>query len=138
MKKHPALQQRVLLFEDRPIGEMIKDLLEAKGHFVILIKFLPTSPSHPSFQKILANAETYDLVIWDEEMVDGKVTIKSSDGFIQAFKKVYGDNPVPMIANSSEADCRWQQLTAGCSHECVNKNVIALLSMVDELLPVAA
>ncbi len=125
------MNKRVLLVEDGDIADIILQGLELSGYSVELVKALPESPDHPRFIALMRRAQGFDLVIWDENIISPEVAVKTSEGFIQAFRSVFSG---PMIANSAEPENRQKQLAAGCDIESQNKSFSALLQAVEDAL----
>ena len=125
--------KKVLIIEDDPSCSLfLTESLQRAGYSIELVDRLPPRSSDKEFQTILNRATEFDLVVWDADVVAGGQSVKTYEGYIQAFVKVFKGG---MLANSRQDHYRAKQMAAGCTHEVPNKDPDRLLVLVKELLP---
>lgn len=113
--------QTVLIIEDhQAFQEMLADHFTSRGVEVWQAFKLWQA------KLFLSKVEEIDVIVWDEDLPDGK----SSDGLIQEFRNEFSG---PMIAASSNHDKRKRQESAGCDHESEPDDLIDSIHQVLDL-----
>ncbi len=121
--------KKILLIEDvKMYSQMTEDLLSRSGYQVEVVSKLPLSPEDPTFKALVDRANEFYCIVWDANIAFGeKDTIKTHEGFIQAFAEVFTR---PMITFSSSDTHRILQLQAGCTHDLGFKDPVKLLNLL--------
>ncbi len=106
---------RILYVNDAPVPHTLKvEFKEGAGIDLDIAKDLVIARHIKDAEKLLPEAETFDLVLMDYEMY-GQNTVDT--GLVQKFvERGFGVGKKMLIANSRA----WNKklMRAGCSHEC--------------------
>ncbi|MDQ2933108.1 MAG: response regulator [bacterium] len=123
--------KNILMIEDNKDQIMLsREFLESAGFSLEVVEVLPHNVSDPAFQTLVGRVNKFDMIIWDADMSVNGSKLMTFDGHIQEVRKNFKG---PMIANSSEQNCREKQLKAGCTH-AVERKGIDLLGLAEKLL----